>query len=287
VPTAVRQRCVHDDFEVARGFARAATTAHDGLWERAAPQATSAQPGAQTTPGGVRCWVTNALAGASADANDVDGGYTDLLSPVLDLRHLAAVEASFDLWFTESNGDDALLVQVTRDGGAHWETLLSRAASTPGWQRMTLALPPPLTAAMRLRVRAQDHFDSTVEALVDEFELRGAPGAGAVTLLGSGALGTSLRLGVNGPAGSIVVPLGAIAPGPATSIPGIGGTLLLDAATLVLLTPQVIAGDGHAALDIAIPNQPGLVGATFAFQAGWLTAAAISFGGNTQLVTLQ
>ncbi len=288
VPTSPTRRCSDDDFELARGWARGLSTAADGLWERAAPQATTSQPGTQTTPGGTFCWVTNALAGTSAGANDVDAGYTDLLSPPMDLAHLAAVEASFDLWYAETipNANDPLLVQMSRDGGAHWTTLLSQSAPTAGWQRVTLALPAPLTSQVVLRIRAQDQFASVVEALVDQFELRGAAGNGAVTLLGSGALATTLRLGINAPNGAIAVPIAALGLGPATSIPGIGGTLLLDAASLVLLPPQFLGASAYAAVEVAVPNQPGLVGVVVAFQGAWLTAAAVSFGSNATQVTL-
>lgn len=289
VPTSPLRRCIDDDFEIARGFARGASTASDGLWERAAPQATAAQPGAQTTPGGSFCHVTNPIAGSSAGSNDVDGGYTDLVSPPMDLAHLAAVSASFDLWFADSapNANDPLLVQVSRDGGTHWLTLQSRSLPTTGWERVTVPLPAPLTNQVVLRIRAQDQFASTVEVLVDEFEVRGVAGNGAVTLLASGGLGTNLRVGLNAPAGSIAVPLGALGLGAATSIPGVGGSLLLDAATLVLLPPQVLGSSTFAALDVAVPNVAGLVGAQIAFQGAWLTATAISFGGNATSVVLQ
>jgi hypothetical protein len=253
------------------------------------PQATAARPGSQTTPGGTRCWVTVAAAGAGVDSNDVDAGYSELLSPVMDLAHLAAVDVAFDLWYAESVGDDALLVQVSRDGGSSWTTLLSRSTPTVGWQRITLPVPAPLTATMQLRIRAQDHFASTVEALVDGFEVRGAARHGAVTLLASGALGTSLRLGMNGPNGSILVPVGALAllPAPGVVVPGIAGTLLLDPASLVILAPQLPGSAGYAAIDVAVPNQPGLVGAQIAFQCAWLTASAIRLGDNAAIVTLQ
>jgi hypothetical protein len=289
VPTSATRRCVDDDFEVARGFVLGRSTASDGAWERAAPQATAAQPGSQTTPGGTRCWVTVAAAGAGVDSNDVDAGYSELLSPVMDLAHLAAVDVAFDLWYAESAADDPLLVQVSRDGGSSWTTLLSRSTPTVGWQRITLPVPAPLTATMQLRIRAQDHFASTVEALVDGFEVRGAARHGAVTLLASGALGTSLRLGMNGPNGSILVPVGALAllPAPGVVVPGIAGALLLDPTTLVILAPQVPGSAGYAAIDVAVPNQPGLAGAQIAFQCAWLTASAIRLGDNAAIVTLQ
>ncbi|MEO6593725.1 MAG: M14 family zinc carboxypeptidase [Planctomycetota bacterium] len=286
VPTSATRRCVDDDFELGRGFARGLNTATTGLWERAIPLATTSQPGSQTTPGGTLCWVTDGRSGASADTYDVDAGYTDLLSPVFDLQHLAAVEASFDLWYAETAANDPLLVQLSRDGGAHWTTLLSRSTPTVGWQRVVLALPAPLTNTMVLRIRVQDQFESTVEALVDQFELRGVAGNGAVTLLGSGALGSSLRVGMSGPDGSIVVPFGALGLSAGNTIPGIGGSLLLDPITLVLLAPQLMGPTAYAAIDVSVPNQPGLVGVQIAFQSAWLTATAISFGSNTASATL-
>lgn len=291
-PTAPLRRCVTDDFEQDRGFVRGATTATIGAWERAAPQATTlngvpTQPGAQTTPGGALCWVTAAAAGASAGANDVDGGYTDLLAPDLDLAHLAAAEVAFDLWHVDTAANDALLVQLSRDGGATWDTLLSRKAATVGWQRITLPLPAPLTSRMTLRVRAADLYASNVEALVDEFEVRGVAGNGAVTLLGSGALGTTLRLGLNAPVGAIVVPLAALATAAPATISGIGGQLRLDAASIVLLDPQLPSAFDHAAVQLPIPNTPGLVGLQLAFQSAWLDATAITLGGNAATVTVR
>jgi hypothetical protein len=108
-----------------------------------------------------------------------------------------------------------------------------------------------------------------------------------VTLLASGELGSSLRVGINAPAGSIAVPLGALGLGSPTSIPGIGGSLLLDLTTLVLLPPHVMGASEHAGLDVPVPNLPGLTRVHVAFQGAWLTAAAISFGANATHVVLQ
>lgn len=292
VSLAGRRTCVDDDFEQPRGFSAGANTATAGLWERAVPSATSLsgtpmQPGTQTTPGGTRCWVTDGRAGTSANTYDVDGGYADVVSPTMDLSHLAAAAVAFDLWYAESAGDDPLLVQLSRDGGSSWTTLLSRSTPTTGWQPVELPLPPPLTAQMVLRVRAQDQFASTVEALVDGFQVRAAIAQGGVTLLGSGALGSSLRLGMNGPNASWVLPLGALALGPGLMAPGIAGTFWLDPATLVAFPLQILGSSGYAAIDVGIPNQPGLIGAQIACQGLLVHAGNLSFGGNTQQVTVQ
>ncbi|MEO6595430.1 MAG: M14 family zinc carboxypeptidase [Planctomycetota bacterium] len=293
VPVAPPRRCIDDDFEQDRGFARASLgTATGGLWERSAPQATSLsgvpmQPGVQTTPGGSRCQVTDGRAGATANTYDVDDGYTDLRSPRLDLSHLEAVSVAFDLWYAESSGDDPLLVQWSRDGGANWSLLYSRSTSTNSWQRVELPLAAPLTQEVVLRVRAQDLFASTVEACIDGFELRAAARDGAMTLLGSGVLGTNLRIGMNGPNGALLLPVTALGLGPGLSAPGIGGTFLLDLATVALMPLQVFGSSGYAAIDLALPVQAGLVGVPIAFQSVLVTTGGIAFGGNAPSVTMQ
>src|SRR6185436_11071326 len=69
-----------------RGWARAGTnTATTGLWERGNPAGTISGITLQnnTTPSGVNALVTGAAAGASAGANDVDGGTTTIDSPAI------------------------------------------------------------------------------------------------------------------------------------------------------------------------------------------------------------
>jgi hypothetical protein len=292
VPLVATRPCADDDFEVHRGFVRGAIdTATTGRWERTSPQATqnggtTIQPGAQTTPGGSLCQVTGGAAGSSASANDVDAGLTDLLSPAFDLRHLEAAELSFDLWFTEDAADDPLLVQLSRDGGSTFELLASLEQPTNGWQRVTLPLRPPLTEGMVVRVRAQDQFASLVEALIDQFEITAVPTEGAVTVLGSGRIASSVRVGCNAPSGSIAVPVAALGLGPPTPLPGIGN-LLLDVPTVLLLPALLPGANGYAAFDVAIPPLPGLAGAELAFQLAWLDGAGLHLGGNAQLVVLQ
>src|SRR4029450_2348182 len=77
-----------DDFETATGWTRGtADTATSGLFERGDPAATSSGVATQlgTAAGGTFDLVTGATAGASAGANDVDGGTTTLLSPSITL----------------------------------------------------------------------------------------------------------------------------------------------------------------------------------------------------------
>tara|TARA_R110002072_G_scaffold303103_1_gene493665 strand:+ start:29104 stop:31575 length:2472 start_codon:yes stop_codon:yes gene_type:complete len=285
--------CVDEDFEQDHGFARApGGTATTGLWERAAPTQTSSggvvlQPGTQTTPGGSMCWVTDGRPGASAGTYDVDTGYTDLWSPVMDLSHLGAASVAFDLFYGESQSNDALLVEVSGDNGVNWSSLYSRTTSTGSWQRLELPLAGPLTSEMIVRVRAQDLNASLVEASVDGFEILGAAPDGAVTLLGSGVLGTDLRIGMNGPDGGLLLPVGALGLGPGLTAPGVAGTLLLDPTTVALFPLQTVTSSGYASFELPLPVQAGLIGIDLAFQTVVVANGSIAFGGNAPVVTLQ
>ena len=283
---------VDDDFEQDHGFVRApGGTATTGLWELATPSQTSSggvilQPGTQTTPGGSKCWVTDGRPGASVGTYDVDTGYTDLLSPVMDLSHLDMASISLDLHYGESQGNDALVIEFSRDGGTSYSPLYSRTSSTGSWLRLELPLPPPLTDEMLVRVRAQDLSPSLVEACIDGFEVVGVAADGAVTLLGSGKLGTSLRVGMNGPLGGLLLPIGALGLGPGLSAPGVGGLLLLDPATVALMPLQTLVTSEYATHELPLPVQAGLIGVDIAFQSVVVANGSIAFGGNAPVVTL-
>lgn len=286
-----RRPVLVDDFETDHGFARAAVgTATTGLWERAAPQqttngGTTYQPGFQTTPGGSLCWVTDGRAGTSVGSWDVDSGYTDLLSPIMDLSHLTAARAEFALWYAESASNDALAIDVSRDGGANFTPLLSRNTSTNGWVTVDLDLGAPLTATMQLRVRAQDLSPSLVECLVDDLVISGFPRNGAMTLLGSGAPSTTIQAAMHGPVGALLAPIVAFGSGPGTTFPGVAGTLLLDPGSAFLLPFVVADGDGRGVTTVALPPA-GFAGVVLHFQAGVLGTNAM-FGGNAQALVLQ
>jgi len=283
---------VDDDFESDHGFSRApGGTATTGLWERATPSQTTSggvvlQPGTQTTPGGSQCWVTDGRPGTSAGTYDVDTGYTDLWSPVMDLSHLGVASVNFDLHYGESQSNDSVVVEYSNDGGNNWNSLYSRNTSTGGWVRLELPLPPPLTNQMVVRVRAQDLAPSLVEACIDGFEVVGAADDGAVTLLGSGKLGTDLRVGMNGSVGSLLLPIGALGLGPGLSAPGVGGQLLLDPATVALFPLTAMTSSSYESFELPLPVQAGLIGVQVAFQTVVVANGSIAFGGNAPVVTL-
>jgi len=287
-----RRAVLTDDFESDHGFARApGGTATTGLWERAAPQATSSggvtiQPGNQTTPGGSLCWVTDSRAGSSAGTHDVDGGHTDLVSPVMDLSHLFVASASMQLWYGESQANDPMAVDVSRDGGVSFSPLYSRSQPTGAWTTLEVELGAPLTDQMQLRVRAQDLAPSLVECLIDDWVIRGFPPDGAITVLGSGAPASDVQVAMHAQPGEMCFPLVAFAAGVGTTYPGVSGALLLDAAS-VLALPFVMAGpEGRAAREVALPAGGGFAGVQLHFQAAVLGSGA-AFGANTTVLVLQ
>ncbi len=167
--------------EAAAGWTAGAVgdTAITGLWERGDPELTTAQPGDDHTPGaGVDCWVTGRLAGTGAGSFDVDGGFTTLLSPVMDLA-TAGNECRIGYWRWYSNGrggapnTDTFRVGLSNNGGTSWNVVETVGPTSPGEQwlyhefRVTDIL--PLTTQMRMRFVADDvGTGSLIEAAVDD-----------------------------------------------------------------------------------------------------------------------
>jgi hypothetical protein len=279
VPLSV---AVDHDMEQDRGFARGTSTAGTGLWERNAPQRTTSgsqtiQPGNQNTPAGRFCWITDSRAGSSAGTYDVDGGYTDLLSPVLDLSHLQVAEVSFHRWYVDSQSDDAFEVYVSSDGGTRWTRILADSRSTSQWTRFVHELAGPLTAQMQFRFRAQDLNASLVEAGVDDFVIRGVAPNGTLTLLSSGKRGTNLRMGIACAAGSTVWPIVGKKLA-SVQLPGFLGTLRVDPNGAVLMKGLQVGSSGYLGVDVPIPQMANLVGIQFHLQLLYQAGSAVGFG---------
>jgi choice-of-anchor B domain-containing protein len=172
------------DMETAAGWTGGAPgdTATSGAWERGVPESTGAQPGADHTPApGVNCWITGRTAGVSVGSFDVDGGFTTLLSPVL---NMAAAEPSTRIgywrWYNNNAGSnpasDTFRIDLSNNGGASWSSVEIVGPGAPdnagGWvyHEYRVADVLPLTAQMRMRFVADDAgAGSIVEAAVDDF----------------------------------------------------------------------------------------------------------------------
>ncbi|GJQ29122.1 MAG: hypothetical protein HBSAPP03_10060 [Phycisphaerae bacterium] len=174
------------DMETTAGWSRdtANDTATSGLWERGDPQGTIAQPeDDHTPPPGVNCWVTGRTAGAGAGSNDVDGGFTAVLSPVMNMSS-APVDTRIGYWRWYSNNAggapnaDVFTVQLSNNGGTSWSNVEVVGPSGPGtgggwnyyeFQPTTIL---PLTAQMRMKFIADDAgAGSLIEAALDDMSV--------------------------------------------------------------------------------------------------------------------
>ncbi len=181
-----------DDMEQDSGWqvGSPSDTATAGIWERADPQATAAQPEDDHSSSGTLCWVTKALAGVDQDQYDVDGGKTTLTSPLIDLGGHAVVKASYWMWYSNTTGNDPgadfLDVEISADQGQTWSLVETVGPTgTPGWTYREFFVQDQVGAAQNVMVRfivADENFDSTVEAAVDDFALTAfecSPGTGS------------------------------------------------------------------------------------------------------------
>lgn len=173
-----------DDCETDGGWSSAAPgdTATLGRWERAIPQATAAQPGADHSALGAMCWVTQAAAGSSTSSFDVDNGRTTLTSPPVNASAAGDALCSYWRWYSNhavssAPHADVFEVFVSNDG-ANWirvETVGPEGPETSGgwfFRQFRLSDFVPPSASVQLRFVASDlNESSTVEAAVDDVRI--------------------------------------------------------------------------------------------------------------------
>jgi hypothetical protein len=154
-------------------------SASTGVWERADPQGTNAQPEDDATADGTMCWITQAEAGSSAGSFDIDGGATTLTSPQFYATHQdVGVEVSYRRWYSNDTGAspnaDSMQVLISSDDGNTWTLLEEVTENTNEWTEVRFVLYgiTDLTEEMRLRFVASDLGEgSIVEAGVDDFRV--------------------------------------------------------------------------------------------------------------------
>jgi PKD repeat protein len=182
-----------DDFETDTGWVEdPSSDAITGNWIRTDPVlveiaglfgddfiVATVQPEDDHTPTGKHCLVTgNSILGQPNGVNDVDGGTTIMVSPVIDLTAATAPVLSWWSWFSNNSGlepgRDRLDVEVSDDGGVTWHLVRSQRSSHHAWQEDQVRLLDSiaLTDAVRIRVRTADlPAGSIVEALVDDMRI--------------------------------------------------------------------------------------------------------------------
>lgn len=302
VPTAFQVVLVGSDtFEVPSGWVggQPGDTATTGIWGRADPVATAAQPGDDHTPAGTQCWVTDGRGGALG-SYDVDNGFTTLLSPAFDLTATPDAAFRYWRWFSNNQGsatDDVFRVDVSDNNGGSWVNAETVGVQSPeaggGWFqhgfRVADFVAP--TAQVRIRFVAEDvGVGSIVEAAVDDFEIVRVLCDGAVARGGAGCpdgSGTTLRLEQSGSmhlGGTFA--LGVVS---GTMLPSFLFAGLGDSSWNGAPLPQVIPGTGVPGCKISVqpevslglvpyggafqqtvPSLPVLIGTRIFWQAGMI-----------------
>jgi hypothetical protein len=170
-----------DNFETALGWTTnpgGTDTATTGQWERGDPEDT-ADTGAKqlgTTVSGVNDLVTARLAGASAGANDIDGGTTSIQSPAIALPSTGTLTLSFSYYLahgSNATSADFFRVQVV---GATTTTVLNvpgAAVNRNGaWTSFSANISAHAGQSVRILVDAADAATaSLVEAGVDDVRI--------------------------------------------------------------------------------------------------------------------
>ncbi len=180
-----------DEFEVATGWTAGVLgdTALAGIWTRVDPVGNNLQPENDHTPEpGTNCFVTGqAAVGAGTGADDVDEGFTTLLSPLLDLSGADRVTIAYWRWYHNSffqidsdegssPSEDVFVVSISDNDGASWTTVETVGPAGPetagGWvlHAFDVGELVSLTSQVRMRFVASDVGAlSIVEAAIDDF----------------------------------------------------------------------------------------------------------------------
>ena len=272
-----------DDVEVAGGWVGgvAGDTATTGVWTHGDPIGTAAQPENDHTVAGSNCWFTGqGTIGGSIGENDVDGGSTTLLSPILDATGVGNPAISYWRWYSnDQNGivDDTFVVDVSNNGGTTWTNVETLAFSS-SWTQVSFEVSSLLTPTnnMRLRFIATDAgTGSIVEAAIDDLtidEYGCGSGCGPVVnycLTSPNSVGSGSVMSSNGSASVAANDLVLLASGGPANQPGLfyygntqtqlpfGNGFRCVGGTTVRLPVANADGGGNAARALDLQNLPG------------------------------
>jgi carboxypeptidase T len=168
-----------DDLEVARGWSAnpdGTDTATTGRFLRANPESTSSSGAKQLSdvPSGSRSWVTGPTAGASANANDLDG-VTSVRSPVITLSTTTGQRLFFRYVFAHGSNASAndRLVASIEDASGHRTpviTMAGKPADVDGtWRSIYADLDAWAGQKIRIHFRAVDGgANSLIEVQIDD-----------------------------------------------------------------------------------------------------------------------
>jgi hypothetical protein len=118
-----------------------------------------------------KAWVTGSL---SSTCNDIDGGFTEMVSPVFDASGAESLFFGISTYLSNDTGafpgEDPLTILASNDGGTTW-VVVDAIYQSHGWTPRTYQLQQFVSpsSSMRVKVRAEDAGagDSQVKAAVD------------------------------------------------------------------------------------------------------------------------
>ncbi len=171
-----------DNFESDLGWAvnpGGTDTAVTGIWERGVPEATNSGGVKQvsTTVSGVNDLVTGRLAGASAGANDIDGGTTSIRSPLIALPATGTLTLSFSSYLAHgTNATSADFLRVSIVSGTTTTQVFQRLGQAVNVNGAFTSTSVSLNAfagqSIRILIQAADAGTaSLVEAGVDDVRI--------------------------------------------------------------------------------------------------------------------
>lgn len=152
-----------------------------GTWEQADPigtiyNAQMAAPEDDATGGSqnVLCFVTqNGSLDGSAGAEDVDGGTTTLVSPLLDVAGTNGI-ISYARWFFDSQATDSLKTYISNNNGDTWTFIHETFGTSSVWETTNFSISSYIEPSNAVRiafVTQDDDPQSIVEAGIDNFQL--------------------------------------------------------------------------------------------------------------------
>ncbi len=171
-----------DNFETSLGWVtnpNGTDNATTGQWERGNPEDTNSSGIKQlgTTVSGVNDLVTARLAGASAGANDIDGGTTSIRSPSIALPSTGTLTLSFSFYLAHgSNSSSADFLRVRVISGATNTVVFQRLGAATNvngaWASTSVSLNSFAGQTITIIIEAADASTaSLVEAGVDDVRI--------------------------------------------------------------------------------------------------------------------
>jgi carboxypeptidase T len=168
-----------DDFEAARGWTTnpdGTDTATSGAWQRGNPAGTASSGAKQlgTVPSGSRALTTGLTAGATVNANDIDGRTTVRSAPI-NLPSTNGQRLFFRYVFahgSNSSSADKVVVSIEEAGGGRTVVFTRTGSGTDvdgAWRNVYVPLEGWKGQTIRIHVEAIDGgANSTVEAQLDD-----------------------------------------------------------------------------------------------------------------------